>query len=164
MTKVFVKKSHLRLLRKVSPVFGISIINYISFCLFDWKSLRAYFAKILVIFFDLSGFEALVSGSDLTIQGVLFDIARECTYLDLFLITAPFMWQKKQIVMSMIRMCGLGFAIIIINLIRVYFAIKWYLNGVPWIYSHGLPYFLFYFLTILFAILCWKKSNELDFT
>jgi len=83
-----------------------------------------------------------------------FVISADCTYVDLFLVLAPFVWRVRQSVQrNLLRITATVAIVSVLNFLRVGLAIYYHAQGYSWFFVHELPDYLIYYPSIAIVTL-----------
>lgn len=112
----------------------------------DWASLVAKTAGWEVQDYVHDGSPAMRAG------GRAFEFSPDCTYIDLFLLTAPLVFRRSATAgRNVARLAVLFAAIQAVNLARVAGAVVFYADGASWFLVHDLVDMLVYFPALIVA-------------
>lgn len=90
----------------------------------------------------------------LTVDGQVYGISPDCTYIDLVLIITPFWWRVgRGIRVNVLRLLVLAFAILAGNVFRVVFGMHFIAQGTSWFLAHDLPDMLIYWPSLAVAVI-----------
>lgn len=131
---------------------------------FDWISLRKALYNTLILinnsfniftisdkYYDELGF---------VIDGVLFYVSPNCTYIDLVLLIAPFWWRFRQTLrINFFRLLVLFVVIMSGNLVRITTALYFYDRGASWTLAHNVPDIILHVITISFSVIMALKND-----
>lgn len=93
--------------------------------------------------------------------GESFYISRNCIYLDLFLLTAPFLLSfRRSLLNNVLHLTAFFIIISTINIIRVFAAFCFYNSGVPWSICHSIPDIVLHISIVVFYV---YRALKIDF-
>ncbi len=116
---------------------------------FDWNAAQRLSARLAMLLLEPFCEVAVWAGPVIVCDGVPFPMSKECTYLDLFLATAPFAWRTPLGTVHNLRRLFLLFLVIsIVNTLRLAGAVGAAVHGVGWALAHDLPDLLLYWPTL----------------
>ena len=124
----------------------------------DWIPFRAAQRDLIAWSLGLQGYapEAFThEGSPaLRVGDHAFSFTAECTYLDLLMIVAPFLWVFGASLRRNILRIGIA-ALIILggNLIRCWASVYFNVRGIDWFYTHDLPDYVIWWPTVAVVVL-----------
>ena len=124
----------------------------------DWMPLRVVQRDVIGWSLRVAGYapEAFVhEGSPaFCLADVVYFYTAECTYLDLLLIVAPFVWVFGASRRS--NILRISFAALVIlggNLIRTWSSVYFNVRGTDWFYTHDLPDYIIWWPTVAIVVL-----------
>lgn len=138
----------------------ISVVTLLvgAFYAWDWMPLR-------VLQRDVTGWSVRVTGYSpvsfvyegspaLSVEGKVHYYLPACTYLDLLMIVAPFVWVIGASRRSNILRLAIA-AVVILggNLIRIWAAVYFNVRGADWFYAHELPDYIIWWPTVAVVVL-----------
>ncbi len=115
-------------------------------------------ARIMSSLFTFNGYSVLQTEDRLFVEGFCFRFSGLCTYINRILIAIPFVLRIDGIGYNILRMLVFVGTVSVINIFRIYFALTWYIRGIPWKYSHTLFTHLISWLIFILTITLWLKS------
>lgn len=90
----------------------------------------------------------------IVVDGQAFSITRDCTYLELFVWLAPFVWRRNsKLTMNLAVILLLLVMVSAVNFLRLMFTFCVYSRGASWFAAHDLPDLLIFYPTIAIAVL-----------
>lgn len=109
--------------------------------------------------FRLCGHLAFAQGTYFCVDGYWGQITRLCTYVDLFLLTAPFVIRRGTIVQNIVRLSVFLGIVLFIDFVRIVLGIHVVMSGFSWKIGHDLvDYFVYYGILVVTALL-WMKAQ-----
>lgn len=110
--------------------------------------------------FRLWGHLAFAHGTYFCVDEYWGQISRDCTYVDLFLLTAPFVIRRGTIVQNIVRLSVFLGIVLSINFVRIVLGIYVVvMSGFSWKIGHDLvDYFVYYGILVVTALL-WMKAQ-----
>ena len=92
-----------------------------------------------------------------------FSFTAECTYLDLLMIVAPFLWVFGASLWRNILRIGIA-ALVILggNLIRCWASVYFFVRGIDWFYTHDLPDYIMWWPTVAVVVLLALRRDFRD--
>lgn len=91
-----------------------------------------------------------IGGVFLVVNGVLFSIDRDCTYLNLLFVLAPFCWKAKMgWRVNLLRVAALIVAVSGANVARLLVGMYLHVQGVSWFCAHDVPHAVLYFSAVV---------------
>lgn len=98
-------------------------------------------------------------GTRVLCNGHAFVFAKECTYLDLFLASAPFVWRPgRREAVNLRRLAVVLSLIVVLNLVRLVGGLAAYVNGLGWKLAHDVPDMFLYWPVLGFVIIAYWRS------
>jgi len=138
----------------------IMLAVLIPFYLLDWGSatrLTAYSTATALTPFCKS--VIISGGAEILCDGWTFVFLKECTYLDLFLASAPFVWRSRQRVAVNLRRIAVLFSLIwVINMLRLVGGLAAYVHGVQWKLAHDIPDMMLYWPLLGVVLVSYWRS------
>lgn len=128
------------------------------FYAWDWMPLRVLQRDVVAWSVRVSGFATtsfVYEGSPaLGVEGKVHFYTAECTYFDLLMIVAPFLWVFGASRRSNILRIGIA-ALVILggNLIRTWASVFFNVRGTDRFYAHDLPDYIIWWPTVAVAVL-----------
>lgn len=138
---------------------------WILFWSLDWLLLRNWLAQGLHAVLPTWGHWSTVDVVDgqvrLIVDGMLFQVGARCTYVDLALCVAPFLWRAKLattvnlgiLLLAFIAVQGINFA----RLIGSHVALA---RGTGWTLAHDVPDLLLWSLALAAAVLFALRNDQ----
>lgn len=131
----------------------------------DWEFLQTALRDILHWIFQTMGFAPIVSTfaavPSLRICQREHAYTAECTYVDLLLMMAPFVWgAKRPLLVNLSRLAILGVIIECVNLLRTWAALYLDLQGVGRFYAHDLPDYVLWWPSLITAVLLAYRADS----
>jgi len=124
----------------------------------DWMPLRVAQRDVIGWSVRAAGYDPVAfvhEGSPaIRVAGDVYYYTAECTYLDLLMIVAPFLWvfgaSRRR------NMLRIAIAVLVIlggNLIRTWASVYFSVRGTDWFYSHDLPDYIIWWPTVAVVVL-----------
>ncbi len=136
------------------------LVVLIPFYLFDWESatrLTAYSTAAGLTPFCESVIAA--GGAEIVCDGWVFVFSKECTYLDLFLASAPFVWRsRRSVAVNLRRIAAVLSLIWVINMLRLVGGLAAYVHGVQWKLAHDIPDMMVYWPLLGIVLVSYWRS------
>ena len=157
----------MRDLRELILDFGIRSLVVLALLVpwyvLDWEWAVRWTASVTVMGLSpFCGDVAAVNGMGIVCDSQPFPFAKECTYLDLFLIAAPFLWSTRQRSLLNLRRLSIAFLLLwVLNSVRLVGSLAASAHGVRWELAHDLPDMLLYW-PFLLAVLAghWRRAAD----
>lgn len=133
----------------------IGIVLFHSY--YDWLPLRTVVVVLLRSLLTHTGYTAvLIAPTQLLIEKhLLFEIDSLCTALDVVFYVSPFLWREFSCRWNLVRVCVFGAAVFIINVLRLYLAAAMYSMGISVFWSHDIPAYVLWYVTVFLGLLSW---------
>ena len=151
-----------RMKRQYFFVLAASLLGYAVFAIVDWDPIQVSIAKSASICLSAIGEKALFLDKYVVLEEFedpsIFEITRECTYLDWYFIVLPFIWRKITLAMNVIRSIVLLIGVYFFNLFRICFGISLASHGVEWWWAHDFVDFISYYPALIIVVLLWVKN------
>ena len=136
-------------------------VLFVAFSLLDWGlavKLTAYTATTALSSLCQHMATAVAGRVELICDGHVFAVTKECTYIELFLITAPFIWRARQSSVVNLRRLLFVFCLIwFLNAIRMVGGLFLSVQGVSWQLAHDIPDWLLYGSILGVALLIYSR-------
>ena len=144
--------------------FGIAALGAFLYYQISWMNLQVFLAKIIKALFTFFGNSAIQVDNYLFIEGFSFRITNCCTYANRMLIGIPFILRMDTIGRNVMRIFVFVGIVFVVNVLRIYFALTWYMQGVSWKYSHTLFTHIISWLTLATVVILWLRclKNEVS--
>jgi hypothetical protein len=121
---------------------------------FDWWALRGALARAVVS--TLRPLRIAIDARDgarFAIGAQLVDVTVPCTHIEVFALVAPLLWDRRRTgAENLVRLGGVGVAVLALALVRIDLAVVLLRAGVPWVVGHdvvlGVGYFALLALTL----------------
>ena len=132
---------------------------------FDWMALRLAVRDALAAILPLLGHPAFPVGSGpaagiLLSQG-FFEVTANCTYADLMLTLAPFVWRfHRSAGANAAALALLVPAVFVFNLARLVLAVELHARGLSWDRAHHLPDLGLHMTVIAVAVLLALRADH----
>jgi hypothetical protein len=140
---------------------------WLLFWSLDWMVLRAGLAQALQSVLPTWGHWSTVNVADdqvlLVVDGMRFQIGARCTYVDLALCIAPFLWRAAlptalnvfNLLLAFAAVQGINFA----RLLGTHLALA---RGGNWTLAHDIPDLTLWSLALAVAVLCALQTDQQD--
>lgn len=131
----------------------------------DWTPLRLAVRDAVVPPLYLLGHsvDMLELGTDLLLvfgSGHGFAIEASCTYSDLALVLAPFVWRfRLRLSSNLTRIAGVFAGVFVVNTVRVILALHLFENGISWQLAHRYPDLLIHVAAIGIAVVLAVRAD-----
>lgn len=116
-----------------------------AYFLIDWAPFQTAFRNLMGDLLSLIGkpgstAEICAAPCLLLPGGRIYAFAANCVYINLFLMTAPFVWRfGRPRGENFFRLVSLAAALLVVNVFRLAAAFVFHGRGTPWIWAHDLP-------------------------
>lgn len=136
----------------------------------DWAFPRILLRDLAAITLELLGHRAIPLDTKLeallSVDGTLYAVTVNCTYILLFFMIAPFWWRfEKNLPTNLLRLAFLAMIVGLINWSRIVSALHFNLTGVAWETAHTIPdisiHFIFLSVSLLLALRSDRKPAKL---
>ncbi len=167
-SSAFVVRSFSRLSggdRQIITRAGVLAVLVPLYYAFDWTLLRLAIRGAVVPPLILLGHRVntLNIGEDLLLvfgshRG--YEIGPSCTYVDLVLVLAPFMWRfRRPLSANLTRLAALMAAVFAVNAARVILALHLFERGGSWLAAHRIPDLVVHFVAITCTVVLAVKVD-----
>lgn len=146
-------------------LLGLGVLVFVYYAL-DWTLLRLGLREVIGFLMGFTGHAAMPvdSGKGIFLvveSGFLFEIGTPCTYVNLFLIAAPFCWRfQRSAADNILRLTILATAVQVFNVLRVLVALHFHLSGISWTLAHDIPDIAIRFVVISISVLLALRSDN----
>jgi exosortase/archaeosortase family protein len=129
-----------------------------AFYMLDWMPLRTTQRDLIAWSLRMADYAPVAFTHDgspaIRVEKRVYFYTAECTYLDLFLIVAPFLWVFGGYLRgNILRVAVAALVILGGNLIRSWASIYYNVRGTEWFYAHDLPDHMIWWATAAFVVL-----------
>lgn len=138
--------------------FGLAVAGIILFYSISWMPVQLFWVKTMAKVFNLVGHSSNYINNVLIVDGFVIRFSPLCTYMLVILIDLPFIWRKDCILRNMMRILLFMIMVFFLNIARIFFVIIWYLNGIPWKYSHTLFSHSISWLIFILIFMFWLRA------
>jgi hypothetical protein len=151
-----------RLLLRLSSLAVLVVLYYSIKWIPFQTGLRRLIAVVLSLFGQWSsGTEIGGAPSLMFADGRVYAITANCTYVDLFLLAAPFCWRfRRPLGSNLIRLAGLAAGLLILNVGLLASALFLHQRGTPWKWVHDAPHLLIHITVITLAVLSALRADD----
>ena len=125
---------------------------------FRWEGLRFLTSEtVLRLSASLGMTVARTAFDTIEIQGQLFQFALSCTFAELFVASAAFLWKlDRSLLRNLWRLAYVAGVLLALNVLRLELGQIAYSHGVPWILAHDIPLGVTYFAV---WVVVWRTRN-----
>lgn len=104
-----------------------------------------------------SGHLVVICGINLCVDGYWVYISKDCTYVELILVTTPLVLRRGRWFLNVLRLGGFIALVFCINIGRIALCLHLYATGVCWWLSHDLADWIAYGGTLGVAFVLWAR-------
>jgi hypothetical protein len=126
------------------------------------RFLQLFFCEIVAKIYRFSGHLAFTYDINLIIDGFRSQITKECTYMELFFVTAPLVIRKETFLRNVFRLCVYLTMILFVNLVRLILTKYFVLAGLSWKIGHDLISDCIYYGILIIAFFLWMRAQFLQ--
>lgn len=145
---------------RLSIRLGFLLGLYILYDLFDWGFLHQSLRAITVALLEATTDHVVTLGtieprsSGIWVDGSAYRITRGCTYANLALTVAPFLWRfDRKFTANVLLIVVFAAAVLVVDAARLALAVHLHSGGASWALAHDWPNRLLRYSTVVPAVL-----------
>jgi hypothetical protein len=123
------------------------------------RFLQLFLSETIAKTYHLCGYKVFAQDTYFCVDGHWGQISRDCTYVDLFLLTAPFVIRRGTIVQNIVRLSVFLGIVLSIDFVRILLSIYVVMSGFSWKIGHDLVDYFVYYGTLVVTALLWMKAQ-----
>lgn len=151
---------NLRALPNLLIRVSLGLVFQIAGGMADWNTLRLLVSETHLYISNAMSFNMhRVSFDMLELNGEFFHYTAACTFIDVFLLSIPLIWNLHfSLNKNILKLCFYFAALSLLNLVRLQISILLFYNAIPWWLAHQTLTGICYFLIFLWII----KQGQLN--
>ncbi len=145
-----------------SIVYLLCLLGWILYQCTDLRPLQVFLAATVAKTLERGGYFAFAWGTDLCVHGYWTVIGKECTFMDLFFMTAPLVIRGRAVLWDCLRLCVYFLTLFSLNLARIVLSKVLHVAGVPRTINHDLIAYCLWYGILIIMLFSWLRVKVVD--